>query len=122
MLPQRMYRISTPVATHYRPATCAEADCQAYARGWRTIVPSARPQAAYIRADRSRRHVEEAQEGGLVAFTFEPGQKCFAASEHRIGLDRPEFFHVGDAMMRAPDWVEDFSEHLDRIRTVRERG
>ena len=34
----KSYRIVVPRATHWRPATCAESDCQAYLLGWLTTV------------------------------------------------------------------------------------
>jgi hypothetical protein len=147
---QQTYQILQPLATHWRPATCAEVDCPAYLQGWRSVVPEGSPQAAYIRSDRSRRHREESTVGvwddttstwrvrdlraeGLVGFWFEAGQTCFAAGDHRVPLDRPQIFRVapthagrvaGD--IRTHDngahWVEDFSIHLDHIRTIRERG
>jgi hypothetical protein len=131
--PQLTYKITQPVATHWRPATCAEVDCGAWLHGWRTVVPTGSPQAAYIRADRSRHHLEEPLPGGLVEFTFGPGQTCFASDSHRVPLGRPQVFRVaptqgglvsGDVRTHSngADWVEDFSIHLDQLRTIRERG
>lgn len=134
---QLTFQIAQPLATHWRPASCVEVDCEAYARGWRTTVDVTtdlgREQAEYIRRHCGRRFVEEHPEGSLVAFTFEAGQVCFAAADHRVALDRQQIFRVapthqglvaGDIRthQRPADWVEDFSTHLDHLRTITERG
>src|SRR5258708_243616 len=90
----KTYQVVMPLATHYRPATCAEYECEAYLYGWQTIVPADSPAAEYIRHDRTRRHVEERQPGGLTCFTFGPGQQGFAGTEadHKLPDGRPERF------------------------------
>lgn len=133
MLPvtaMKTYEISAPLATHWREATCAEVDCPPHLRGWRTVCDESsvlgQAQAHYIRNDRSRRSHEARNEGGMTIFTFEPGQTCFRAGEHRIQLGRPEFFRVwsgdwrgrtGEAYQhsRPADWVDDFAEHQQRL-------
>jgi hypothetical protein len=125
----KTYHITSPISTHYRTGTCAEAGCLAYRHGWQTSVDEAtdlgQRQAHYIRKLAGRRFVERRTELGLTAFTFEPGQQCFA--EHKVSLDRPELYVVrggdwrgnptGDVRKHAgPDsWVNDFAEHQDRI-------
>ncbi len=131
----KTYRIAAPLATHWRPATCAEVECDHYVHGWQTIVPADSPAAEYIRHDRTRRHVEERQAGGLAAFSFEPGQQGFAGGhDHRLPVGRPERFLVvgGDwrgnprytpTVERTPDnWVESMQESLDGIREAHKRG
>jgi hypothetical protein len=132
----KTYQIAAPRATHWRPATCAEVECDHYVHGWQTIVPADSAAAEYIRHDRSRRHIEERRDGGLAVFTFEPGQRGFApAHDHQVPTGRPERFLVtgGDwrgnpagipprVHTRPDDWVEDFQESLDEIRTTHERG
>lgn len=138
MPPEHMktYRIAAPKATHWRPATCAEVECDHYVHGWRTIVPADSAAAEYIRHDKTRRHSEERQDGGLAAFTFEPGQRGFApAHDHQLPTGRPERFLVTGGDFRGnplgtparehakPDfWVEEMQENLDDIRTRHERG
>lgn len=134
---QLTYQILAPLPTHWRPASCADVDCGAYLRGWRTTVdertPLGQEQAAYIRRHAGRRYVEERTETGLTAFTFEAGQMCFAAADHRVPLGREQVFRVAPTQggrlageivthQRAADWVDDFASHLDHIRTMRERG
>ena len=133
----KSYRIAAPRATHWRPASCAEADCPAYLHGWQTSVDEAselgQQQAHYIRHDRSRKHAERRAETGLTVFTFEAGQKCFGG--HQLPTGRPERFIVTGGDYRGnplgtparehakPDfWVEEMQENLDDIRTRHERG
>jgi len=131
----KTYKVSAPRSTHFRQATCEEADCPAYLHGWRTIVPADSPQADYIRHDKTRSAVEDRQPGGLTAFTFGPGQKCFGASLHRVRTDRPDVLRVlgGDfrgnpagiparVHTRPEFFIEDWQEALDGARTAQERG
>lgn len=142
------YRIASPPSTHTRPATCAEADCDARRHGWRTVVDErtdlGMSQAAYVRhecvadslaaspAGRGRRrYIESRSPEGLTVFTFAAGQQCFA--QHRVSLERPELYIVrgGDwrqnlGLVRrhtqAEHWVEDFATNQDRIKALRQRG
>lgn len=133
----KTYQVLAPVQTHTRPGTCEEAGCEQQANGWRTTVDEATAQgqwqAHYIRHDRSRRHFEERTAEGLTAFTFPPGQQCFA--QHRIPLERPELFLVrggdfrGDPTGARPyqhagpeQWLDDFGTHQENISTLIERG
>ena len=131
----KTYQVVMPLATHYRPATCAEYECEAYLYGWQTIVPADSPAAEYIRHDRTRRHVEERQPGGLACFTFGPGQQGFAGTEHdhKLPNGRPERFieRGGDwrgnprreqRELRPDDWVDSFANHQDKLNTAHERG
>ena len=133
----KSYTISAPRSTHFRPASCAEADCPAYLHGWQTSVDEStdlgQKQAHYIRHDKTRKHAERRAETGLTVFEFEAGQKCFGT--HQLPTGRPERFLVsgGDwrgnplgipprVHARPDDWVEDMQENFDGIRTVQERG
>ena len=136
----RTYQILAPAASHFRPATCAEIKCTAYLYGWKTTVDPSGDLGArqfdYITRRCGRRFTSEKLATGLVEFTFEAGQKCFQAEQHRIRLGKPEIFVVrdGDRRLRtgahrrftgahaAEDWVDHFSEHQDRLRDVLERG
>ncbi len=133
----KTYQIAAPLATHWRPATCEEADCLAYLHGWQTSVDETtelgQQQAHYIRHDKTRKHAERRAETGLTVFRFEAGQACFTA--HRLPVGRPERFLVVGGDWRGnpagipprehtkPDfWVEDMAGTLDDIRTRHERG
>lgn len=128
------FRISRPVATHRRPATCAEIDCEAWRCGWTTVVPVGSTQEATVRQamagaiDGVARHGREEKAGdGLVSFRFAAGQPCFRQTKHTKSLERPENYLVrgGDwrrnlGLVRrhtSPDsWVDDFSTTLDQVR------
>lgn len=132
------YRISKPVATHTRPATCAEVDCPDFVNGWDTILPASHPMVLALRraaisavdlGDGVRRKcvvVVSLSNERTVTFRFEAGQPCFRASTHRVSLDRPENYLVrgGDwrgstGLIRKHDrpehWVEDMSETLAQV-------
>jgi hypothetical protein len=127
------YQVSTPPATHARPATCAEVECQAQANGWRTTVDVGtelgRRQANYIRLQ-SGRTFTATEAGTLVTFEFPAGQRCF--TEHRVSLERPAFYlkRGGDwrgatspaRRMSAQDWVDDFAEHQQGLADHRTKG
>lgn len=145
------YRVTSPLATHTRPASCAEVECAHWLHGWVTRVDERTDlgigQAAYIRAEcraehvalalgtanGRRRYIERRTPEGLTEFAFQAGQVCFAHTSHRVPLERPEIYLVygGDwrartglmrRHQRPADWVEDFSEHQDRIVTIQQRG
>ncbi len=125
---RRTYNILQPVQTHFRKATCEEVDCDAYRNGWRTRIP--RGEEALLRTARAsgRAYVEVTSvEDGMIELIFEPGQKCFRESQHRVSLDRPAIHVVRDGSKQAQrispqGWHDDLGEHLDRIRTAQERG
>jgi hypothetical protein len=132
------YAISAPLATHWRPATCEEADCGAYLHGWQSFIDEStelgQRQAHYIRRESRRRFTEERNEAGITEFTFEAGQRCFKSDQHRVRNYRDERYLVrgGDfrgnptGMRRvhknAAEWQEDFQGHQDRLATALERG
>lgn len=135
----KTFQIVTPLSTHFRAATCAEVDCPAYLNGFRSAFDEAtelgQRQAHYVRHDKTRKHVEERTPEGLTAFTFEAGQRCFASSEHRVRIERPELFLTrpgdwrGNPTGQRPYrhtssefWTEEFAEHQQSLADRIERG
>ncbi|MET8987759.1 hypothetical protein ABZW49_20120 [Nonomuraea wenchangensis] len=130
------YQVVAPPATHWRAATCAEADCPAYLHGWRSVIDErtdlGQKQAHYIRRESGRRFAEDRDPAGLTVFAFEAGQRCFAP--HQVRTARPEVYLVRGGDWRgnptgqvrrhanAEDWVEDFQEHQGRLAETIERG
>lgn len=129
----KTYAIHAPISTHYRPATCQEVDCEAYAHGWKTrIDPNAelgRKQLNYIRLGSGRSFRVVTSPGTpIVDLIFSPGQQCFA--QHQVPLEREPFYIVRDGDFRgnprgttprklsAPHWVDDFATHQDTIATA----
>lgn len=128
----KSYQVVMPRDSMIR-AACEDVSCDAFRLGWQTFTDERTElgmmQAAYIRQKSGRTFREQRTGDGMTVFTFEPGQRCFAehqtrpqrfivrGGDHR-GNPRGEFRqHAGPA-----DWVEDMSEHLDRINTAIERG
>ncbi len=134
----RTFAIAAPRATHFRPGSCAEAQCPEYLAGWRSVFDEGtelgRRQAHYVRLESGRGYSEARDERGLTVFTFEAGQSCFR-SPHQIPLDRPQLFVVRDGDWRGnptgtepyhharpEDWVDDFQTNQDRLRRAIEKG
>ncbi len=135
----KTYAITSPISTHFRPATCEEAGCGAYAGGWHTTVDEStelgQRQAYYVRKLSGRRFSEHRNEAGLTVFDFEAGQQCFRSAEHRVSLQRPENFTVlgGDwrgnplgiqpyKHDRAENWVDDFANHQQKLADRHNQG
>ena len=136
----KTYALSAPIQTHTRPGTCAEVNCAHWLAGWKTTVDVStelgQRQAKYIVNKSGRKFCETTGFGDinkqLREFMFPPGQKCFR--EHRVSLEREPAFIVrggdwrGNPMREfrqhanGNDWVEDFAEHTDRIKRLRESG
>jgi hypothetical protein len=129
----KTYAITVPTATHTMPASCSQVDCPQYLNGWKTILDKS--QESLIRMVRcSGRSFKENVEGTIHTFVFEPGQPCFKAAEHRIQI-RPEIYSVrggdfrGNPLQtptrihkRPSDWVEDFSENVEKLTEQQKRG
>ena len=143
-VPQRMmktYGIVRP-PDHFRPATCAEVDCEAYTHGWVSTMLAGSDDLAFLTqrvcrgdVDGWHRHfTTELAPDGFVRLTFPPGQPCFRASSHRISVERPPIFLVrsGDwrgnpggqhrVHTRPEHWVEDFAEHQQGLADALQRG
>lgn len=132
----KTYSVSAPIATHYRPASCAEVECPNMQHGWRTkIDPSTDLGAAqirYIEQESGRRYTVEPDPDGLLVYTFAAGQKCFA--QHQISLEREPLYVVRGGDWRgnprgeqtrhtnADDWVDDFANHQQTLADRLERG
>lgn len=130
----KTYQIVAPVRTHHRKATCAEVNCQHYLHGWRTILPANDTDMLTIARRSGRRCVETRLPEGLIEFAFEAGQPCFRTSQHMVRIDKPELFVVRGGDWRGnprgefrthtgPDqWLDDFANHQDRLKTAADRG
>lgn len=135
----KTYQIVAPIASHFRPATCAEVDCVHYLEGWASPINEStelgKTQAWYIRNQSGRRYREDrGQAPGITLFVFEPGQQCFNSASHRMKLDRPSLYVVrggdwrgnptGQTRMHvnADDWVDDFMNHQAVLADQLEKG
>jgi len=95
------------------------------ARWCRTLSASA------VYPAKSERAFTEERDGALVAFTFSPGQRCFASDKHRVVLERePVFMKVhGDwrtsGQMKALEpaqWLDEFAGNQERLSALHEKG
>lgn len=126
------FAIKSPMATHFRPGTCAEVEggCPHHTHGWDTIVDEGTSlgaqRAGYIRreCDRigagssgahllgRRRYTEHQARNGLgvvmTTFHFPAGQDCFM--QHQVPLERPEKF-----IRRPGDWRGMPDRHLRHV-------
>lgn len=131
----KTYAIVAPQNTHFRPATCAEVECEAYTQGWqlRKEILSLELLHTVETSGRSYREMRIAE--GETWLVFAPGQPCFRAGAHRIRLERPELFVVrgGDwrgnplnvepTVHSGPDpWVDDFATHQDKLVNEGKKG
>lgn len=129
----KTYRVMSPLSTHFRRATCAEAVCKAYQEGWTYKKSDLDERLLYIVTHAGKRY-RETEFDNSTYLVFEPGQACFQSSTHVVPLDRPEFYYAGRGDFRSfsvrkaqvfnkPEhWTESFAEHLDTIRTEIEKG
>ncbi len=132
----KTYEISSPLTTHYRPATCAEVQCRPHVKGWCSPIDErtdlGRKHAHIIRTSK-RKFTERRDPSGVTVFEFEAGQRCFA--KHQLPVGRPELFVVRDGDHRGnprgtdprrhtrPEfWVEDFAEHQQKIADEIQKG
>lgn len=132
----KTYKISSPITTHYRAASCEEVDCEAWKRGWTTRVPFGGDLADYVTSGKHGRRYREVTGLGEAerTFMFYAGQACFQSGEHRVSLERPALYVVRDGDWRGnptghsrlharpEDWVEDFALHQQGIADRVERG
>lgn len=138
----KTYRTSSPLTSHYRKATCQEIDCRFYREGWTFRVQDMTAQDLYMVKQLGKRYTEQHIEEGVDYLVFEPGQTCFAESQHFIPLDRPAFFFRGHGDFRligthgspdsarwersakemtAEDWVDSFQNDVDKLKDVSEK-
>lgn len=126
------YGVIAPKATHTRPATCEEIECGAHIHGWQTKIDVGteigQKRARYI-IDHSGRRWTAEQNGGLVTFTFPPGQKCFG--EHRVAIGREPFFTIkrGDyrtyarpRVVEGSEWIDRFANNQINLKQSHDRG
>lgn len=138
MAPQhyKTYAISSPLATHWRPATCAEIGCADYLHGWRTRVEGLPPKLLHaVRHESGRKFTEARVAEGETWLVFEAGQECFQKTKHFLPVGRPEFYIVRDGdrrgnprgtkarlHQRPEHWQEDFAEHQQGLADAIQEG
>lgn len=123
------FQVASPIATHYRSATCEEVDCQHWINGW-AINGNALQEKDWHAIKQSKRKYTMDSEGWLI---FEAGQPCFKASTHRVAIGRPEIYRIGRGDWRSynsrnaqqvstEEWLDRFRTNQDKLTTQLERG
>lgn len=141
---RQTYAIRSPLATHFRKATCEEVDCSAWRNGWTLLIDGLSADLYYTATHSGRKYREVLITASEVMaplyptagryLVFEAHQPCFASNSHRVTLERPAFYFVGRHPKQQPlqiararqlndvDFVDHMQEHLDHIREEIERG
>ncbi|MGD9749788.1 MAG: hypothetical protein AB7W59_02215 [Acidimicrobiia bacterium] len=129
-----LHRPHDPALDYWRRATCAEVECPGYVHGFVLRIDETTPlgqaQAAYLRADTSRRRAREYRdEAGLTVFQYAPGQRCTSDADdaHRVPVEREPLFILRDPrqgrrQVEPMQWVDTLHENVDRFATLRARG
>ena len=118
------YTIAVPLATHWRPATCAEVDCPEYLNGWQLRAEGLSEQDLHLATHCGRKYQRVSVAAGETWLVFEAGQPCFKTTQHRIRVERDERYIVRGGDYRAnpggdirettaSGWVDDFGEHQE---------
>jgi hypothetical protein len=132
----KTYEMRSPLSTHFRKATCAEAGCEHYLCGWQTRIEGLSPEMIRAAKTSGRKFTEQRIAEGETYLVFEAGQPCFRASTHRMRItDRPPLYVVRDGDWRGnprrtkarlhqnPEhWVEDFATHQQAIADEIKKG
>mgnify|MGYP001566119389 CR=1 FL=1 len=124
---QDVWRMSSPLSTHWREASCEEVRCPAYVNGWQTILPIGDEGNIRFIKSLALRYKLEQNDPLLLTFTFERGQECFKGrlGQHRKLLERAPFFTVtrpGEqrSMMEYERWIDTMDKGLRQIKRIRE--
>ena len=119
--------VSRPLATHWDTVGCKEDNCEHYAHGWLTVVPTDGAQDNYIRRESGRSFKVDGIADGLTTFRFAAEQTCFR--EHYLPRDRREHFGYRarpGALVRVherpEDWMEHHNEQNDKLDRLIKRG
>jgi hypothetical protein len=131
----KTYEMSSPLATHWRAATCAEANCEYYRDGFQVRVEGLAPQVLHAVQNSGRKYTVQRAAEGETYLAFEAGQPCLRQSLHRVRVEREPLYLVRDGdwrgnprrtkarlHQRPEDWVEDFATHQQRIVDEIEKG
>lgn len=137
----KTYGVRAPLSTHWRPAGCRESGCPYYLNGWRVhierITQRANGEFLLSRIKRSGKRFRTVDLGpGQTFLEFEAGQSCFDgdAMRHKVSVGRPELFVVRGGDWRGnprgeqrvhhnmADWIDDMSEHRDKLMTRLAQG
>ena len=133
----RSFEVHSPLATHFRDASCQEVQCEHYLTGWVSQIDVSTDQgkvwAEAIRRSGRQFTADRSGPGSVIVFRFEAGQRCFAAP-HKAPVGRPELFVVrdgdwrgnptgrADRGVRPTEFVERMADNLDALDSAIRRG
>lgn len=122
---QVAYRILNPTESHFRPASCAEVNCEHYLNGWGVRINALPPEDVHAARTSGRRYKEVRVAEGETWLVFEPGQPCFKEKTHRANIGRTPLYVVdtpsdnGRARRRIhtsnDSWADDLHSHMDDV-------
>jgi hypothetical protein len=120
--------ILQPLRTHFREATCEEVNCPQFLEGWFLQIDALPQEDIDLAKNAGRRWRQVHVAANENYLYFEPGQKCFKASTHRVNLDHDPIFvkkegdHRGNPRRLDPirfsgadSWANSLGENLDQI-------
>lgn len=138
MAPQhyKTYAVVSPISSHFRPATCAEANCEYYLNGFQVRVEGLAPNVLHAVQKSGRKYTVQKIAEGETYLAFEPGQPCLRTSLHRVRIeDRPPLYVVRDGDHRGNprgtkarvhhrpgNWLDDFATHQQAIADEIKKG
>lgn len=124
----KTYEMSSPLATHWRPATCAEANCEYYRDGFQVRIEGLAPKVLHAVQHSGRKYSVQKVTEGETYLAFEAGQPCLRQQLHRVRVEREPLYLVRDGdwrgnprgtkarlHQRPEDWVDDFATHQQAI-------
>lgn len=137
----KSYSVTAPIKTHWRPATCAEYECDEYLYGFRLTIDTSsqlgQAQYDYITHDKTRKFSMQKIGENQYVFLYQPGQEGMgrAHGDHRVAVGRPPILVVtgGDFRgnprgtpprihKRADDFIDEFANNQIRLREMIQRG
>lgn len=136
----KTYTMSSPFASHWRPANCEEYECQDFIHGFVITIDFStnlgKKQLHYLtKEDKDRRYHMQRTGPYEVKLIYGPGNPCFKRGDHRVPLDRPPFYLVAEGdwrgnprrvrprrHQRPEDWVDDFATHQIKVAETMKRG
>lgn len=129
---QIAHRILNPPETHFRPASCAEVNCDHYLNGWRVRIEGLPPELVHAARTSGRQYTELPVAEGETWLVFEAGQACFKAATHRTNVGRAPLYVVdtpadnGRARRRIhtsnDSWADDLHSHTDALLGAINKG
>jgi hypothetical protein len=133
------FNVRSPLATHWREASCEEIDCESYRTGWRLRYDTLPPDMQYAATHSGRRYTEitvdfdpdtqQFYNPPATFLVFEAGQPCFRSRQHRVPTGRPEVYvarndMTGERVLHTSpqNWVDHCGEHVESIVDIMKRG